>query len=141
MSRVTYANTPSTLDQQALRQAHDVRIVTAAEEGMGVNALPVGVYGFTYSPALPNAPLFAERRFRSYETHKLADGEVCVIGFADVATAAALESNDAEQTLVIQPEPDATASVLVKVPYSRMRQNRQHAAPNQHGFTVTVVGS
>ncbi len=141
MSRVTYANTPATLDQQALRQAHDVRIVTAAEEGMGVNALPVGVYGFTYSPALPNAPLFAERRFRSYETHKLANGEIFVIGFADVATAATLESNDGEQTLVIQPEPDATASVLVKVPYSRMRQNRQHAAPNQHGFTVTVAGS
>jgi hypothetical protein len=139
MSRVTYANTPSTLDQQALRQAHDVRIVTPAEEGMGVNALPGGVYGFTYSPALPNAPLFAERRFRSYETHKLADGEIFVIGFADAGTAAALELNNSEQTLVIQPEPDASASVLVKVPYSRMRHNRQHAAPNQHGFTVTVV--
>ena len=141
MSRVTYANTPSTLDQQALRQAHDVRIVTAAEEGMGVNALPGGVYGFTYSPALPNAPLFAERRFRSYETHKLAGGEIFVIGFADAGTAAALELNNSEQTLVIQPEPDASASVLVKVPYSRMRHNRQHAAPNQHGFTVTIAGS
>ena len=139
MSRVTYANTPSTLDQQALRQAHGVRIVTAAEEGMGVNALPGGVYGFTYSPALPNAPLFAERRFRSYETHKLAGGEIFVIGFADAGTAAALELNNSEQTLVIQPEPDASASVLVKVPYSRMRHNRQHAAPNQHGFTVTVA--
>jgi len=139
MSRVTYANTPSTLDQQALRQAHDVRIVTAAEEGMGVNALPAGVYGFTYSPALPNAPLFTERRFRSYETHKLANGEIFVIGFADVDAEAALESTSGAHTLVIQPEPEGTANVLVKVPYSRMRHNRQHAAPNQHGFTVTVV--
>jgi len=106
---------------------------------MGVNSLPGGVYGFTYSPALPNAPLFAERRFRSYETHKLADGEVFVVGFADVETASALEASGGEQTLVIQPEPDATANVLVKVPYSRIRHHRQYAAPNQHGFTVTVV--
>jgi hypothetical protein len=139
MSRVTYANTPTTLGQEALRRTHDVRVVSAAEEGMGVNALPGGVYGFTYSPALPNAPLFAERRFRSYETHKLADGEVFVIGFADVEAAAALESNNEEKTLIIQPEPEGTTNILVKVPYSRMRHHRQYAAPNQHGFTVTVV--
>ncbi|HKC55179.1 MAG TPA: hypothetical protein VKC35_03610 [Vicinamibacterales bacterium] len=139
MSRVSYANTPATLDQEALRVTHGVRIVSAAEEGTGVNSLPGGVYGFTYSPALPNAPLFAERRFRSYETHKVVSGEVFVIGFADVASAAALESNGGEQTLVLQPEPDAAANVLVKIPYSRMRHHRQHAAPNQHGFTVTVA--
>jgi len=139
MSRVTYANTPATAAQQALRAAHDVRIVSPAEEGMGVNSLPGGVYGFTYSPGLANAPLFAERRFRCYETHKLAGGEIFVVGFTDVESAAALEAGSGEQTLVIQPEPDATANVLVKVPYSRMRHHRQYAAPNQHGFTVTVV--
>jgi hypothetical protein len=139
MSRVTYANTPSTLDQQSLRRTHDVRLVTPAEEGTGVNALPAGVYGFTYSPALPNAPLFAERRFRSYETHKVAGGEIYVIGFADVETAAAIESANHEQAIQIQPEPDDSANVLVKVSYSRIRQNRQHAAPNQHGFTVTIT--
>src|SRR6185295_11113428 len=110
MSRVTYANTPATLDQQALRATHGVRIVSPSEEGTGVNALPGGVYGFTYSPALPNAPLFAERRFRSYETHKLASGEIFVIGFADADTAAAL-SSAGERTLQIQPEPDSAASV------------------------------
>lgn len=140
MSRVTYANTPATSDQEALRVAHNVRLVAPAEEGTGVNALPHGVYGFTYSPALPNAPLFAERRFRSYETHKTA-GEIYVIGFADVETAAALESASEERSIQIQPEPDGTANVLVKVPYSRIRHHRQYAAPNQHGFTVTVRGT
>jgi len=141
MSRVTYANTPSTLDQQTLRTTHEVRVVTLAEEGMGVNSLPCGVYGFTYSPALPNAPLWTERRFRSYETHKLADGEVFVIGFADVETAGRLESAQGEETIQIQPEPEGNANVLVKVPYSRIRHHRQYAAPNQHGFTVTVESS
>ena len=141
MSRVSYANTPSTIDQETLRTTHRVRIVSAAEEGTGVNALPGGVYGFTYSPGLPNAPLFAERRFRSYETHKLANGDIYIIGFADVETAAVLVSSSAEQTIQMQPEPDEKANVLVKIPYTRIRQHRQYAAPNQHGFTVTVVGS
>ena len=139
MSRVTYTNTPSTFDQQTLRTTHRVRVVTAAEEGMGVNAAPGGVYGFTYSPALPNAPVWAERRYRSYETHKLADGEVFVIGFADVETAAKLESARGEHTIQIQPEPEGNANVLVKVPYSRISHHRQYAAPNQHGFTVTLT--
>ena len=141
MSRVSYANTPSTIDQETLRTTHRVRIVSAAEEGTGVNALPGGVYGFTYSPGLPNAPLFAERRFRSYETHKLANGDIYIIGFADVETAAVLLSSSAEQTIQVQPEPDEKANVLVKIPYTRIRQHRQYAAPNQHGFTVTIVGS
>jgi len=141
MSRVTYANTPATLDQEALRTSHGVRVVSGAEEGMGVNALPNGVYGFTYSPALPNAPLFAERRFRSYETHKRVNGEIFVIGFADVDAAATLASSHGEQTIVIQPEPDGAANVLVKLPYARIRHHRQYAAPNQHGFTVTLSAS
>ena len=141
MSRVSYANTPSTLDQESLRTTHKVRIVSPAEEGTGVNALPGGVYGFTYSPGLPNAPLFTERRFRSYETHKLAGGDVYVIGFADVETAAVLASSSVERTIQVQPEPGESATVLVKIPYPRIRQHRQYAAPNQHGFTVTVVGN
>lgn len=138
MGRVTYANTPATLDQEALRTTHDVRIVSADEEGTGVNALPGGIYGFTYSPALPSAPVWAQRRYRSYETHKLANGQIFVIGFTDVDTAGRLESSPGEQLIQIQPEPDAIANVLVKVPYSRIRHHRQYAAPNQHGFTVTV---
>ena len=140
MSRVSYANTPSTLDQETLRTTHRVRIVSVAEEGTGVNALPGGVYGFTYSPGLPNAPLFAERRFRSYETHKLANGDIYIIGFADVETAAVLISSSTEQTIQVQPEPDEKANVLVKISYTRIRHHRQYAAPNQHGFTVIIVG-
>ena len=139
MSRVTYANTPATAAQETLRHTDQVRIVTADEEGMGVNALPNGVYGFTYSPALPNAPLFAQRRYRSYETHKLANGETFIIGFAPADVAQQLASSPVEITVVIQPDPDDQAQALVKIPYSRIRKHGQYAAPNQHGFTVTVT--
>src|SRR5678816_3183378 len=135
MSRVSYANTPSTVEQETLRTTHKVRIVSPAEEGTGVGAQPAGVYGFTYSPALPNAPLFAERRYRSYETHKVASGEVFVIGFATAEDAGRLAATTADLTLSIQPEPEAGHTTLVMIPYSRIRRHRQYAAPNEHGFT------
>ena len=139
MSRVTYVYNPATADQESLRGAHQVRIVTDAEEGTGVNALPGGVYGFTYSPGLQNAPLFAMRRYRSYETHKLPSGEVFVIGFAKADVARELSTAGGETTLQIHPQPNAEFDTLVTIPYSRIRQHRQYAAPNQDGFTVTVT--
>ena len=139
MSRVSYVYNPATADQESLRGAHQVRVVTDAEEGYGVDALPGGVYGFTYSPGLANAPLFAVRRYRSYETHKLPSGEVFVIGFAKADVARALSTSEAEMSLQIHPQPNDTFDTLVTIPYSRIRQHRQYAAPNQDGFNVTVT--
>lgn len=138
MSRVTYTNTPDRVDQEQIRVSHGVRPVGDSEEGTGVDALPGGVYGYTYSPGLPNAPLFAVRRYRSYETHKLANGEVFVIAYADAGTAEQIASGAAEVTVGVHPEPNPDAGIIVMIPYSRIRQNRQHAAPNQDAFTVTL---
>lgn len=141
MSRVVYRNTPATADQETLRVSHGVRVVTEGEEGSGVNTLPNGVYGYTYSPGLPNTPLFSTRRYRSYEIHKVAGGEVYVIGFITRDVAQALSSSLTDVTVQLQPEPDDEASTLAKIPYSRIRQHRQYAAPNQQGFAVTVTAS
>jgi hypothetical protein len=139
MSRVIYTNTPDSAGQEELRAAHGVRLVAGAEEGTGVDALPAGVYGFTYSPGLPNAPLFATRRYRSYETHKRADGEVLIVAFASPDVARQLAEAAADVSLQVHPEPGPDAAALVAVPYSRIRRHRQYAAPNQDGFTVTVT--
>jgi hypothetical protein len=138
MSRVIYTETKDTADQELLRTAHRVRLVSPQEEGNSVSVLPGGVYGFTYSPGLPGAPLFAIRRYRSYETHKLPSGDVYVIGFAKTDVARALSTAMEEMTLQIHPQPEADYAMLVTIPYSRIRQHRQYAAPNQDGFTVTV---
>jgi len=138
MSRVIYTDTPSTVDQETLRTLHQVRVVSAAEEGTGVDALPGGVYGYTYSPGLPNSPLFAARRYRTYEIHKLANGEILLAGFATKEDAAQLTSSREDITIQVHPEPEQGRDTLVMVPYSRMRQHRQYAAPNQDGFTITV---
>ena len=138
MSRVVYTEFRSTSDQEALRQTHQVRLVSGDEEGTGVNALPAGVYGFTYSPGLTSAPLFAIRRYRSYETHKLPSGDIYVIGFATADAARALSTATEEMTVQIHPQPEHEYDTLVTIPYSRIRQHRQYSAPNQDGCTVTV---
>jgi hypothetical protein len=139
MSRVTYTDTPATAAQEALRVTHRVRLVAAAEEGTGLDALPGGVYGFTYSPGLPNAPLFTTRRFRNYEIHKLAGGEAFIVGFVEGGSARKLASEGADVSVQLKPEPEEGSGVLVTIPYARIRQHRQYAAPNQHGFSVTVA--
>ena len=138
MSRVVYSDTKATVDQETLRTVHRVRLVAEAEEGTGVNALPDGVYGFTYSPGLPNAPLFTVRRYRSFETHKLASGEVFIIGFVTREASGQMTASNSEVLVQLQPEPEGGADTLVAVPYSRILHHRQYAAPNQHGFAVTL---
>ena len=138
MSRVTYTDMAATGAQDALRGTNQVRLVNEAEEGTGVNALPAGVYGFTYSPGLASAPLFAVRRYRSYEIHKLG-AETVVVGFATADDASRLEINAEEITVRIQPQPEDGRETLVQIPYSRIMHHKQHASPNQHGFTVTVL--
>jgi len=138
MSRVVYADNAATPDQELLREAHQVRVVSDEEEGNGVNALPGGVYGFTYSPGLQSAPLFAIRRYRSYETHKLPSGDVFIVGFAKSDVARELSTATQEMTLQIHPQPEGEYQTLMTIPYSRIRHHRQYAAPNQDGFTVTV---
>ena len=139
MSRVVYTNTQDAVGQETLRTTHRVRIVTAEEEGGGVNALPAGVYGYTYSPGLVNAPLFTTRRYRSFEIHKLPEGEVFVIGFVTAEAAQQLSSALTDVSIQLQSEPDEQATLLATIPYSRIRQHRQYAAPNQQGFSVTVT--
>ena len=138
MSRVVYADNAATPDQELLREAHQVRVVSSEEEGNGVDALPGGLYGFTYSPGLSNAPLFAIRRYRSYETHKLPSGDVFIVGFAKSDVARELSTASQEMTLQIHPQPEGEYQTLMTIPYSRIRHHRQYAAPNQDGFTVTV---
>lgn len=139
MSRVVYSDQTTTAEQEALRVAHQVRLVNDAEEGTGVNALPGGVYGFTYSPGLPNAPLFAVRRYRNYEIHKLPSGEIFIIGFTTADAAKTLSTATEEITLQVHPKPEGAFDTLVTVPYSRIRRHRQYAAPNQDGFSVTLL--
>ena len=138
MSRVTYTNVVDTPEQAGLREAHRVRLVSEREEGTGLNKLPLSVYGFTYSPGIEEAPLFAKRSFRSYEAHKLASGDVTLVGFTSAESARQLTTSTEDISLQVQPMPEDGQDTLVEIPYSRIRRHKGYAAPNQHGFSVTV---
>ena len=75
---------------------------------------------------------------RSLDGVAVASGEVYVIGFAKSDGARDLSTASEEMTLQIHPQPESDYTTLVTIPYSRIRQHRQYAAPNQDGFTVTV---
>lgn len=141
MSRVQYSTPADAAGQERLRAEHRVRLVTDAEEGTALNALAAGVYGFTYSPGLPNAPLFAVRRYRSYEIHKVAGSETFIVAFADPDTARQIDTSSTEVSCRVHPDAADAATVLVKIPYARIRQHRQYAAPNQDGLAVTLIPS
>ena len=139
MSRVTYTNVVDTPEQAGLREAHRVRLVSEREEGTGLNKLPPSIYGFTYSPGIDEAPVFAKRSFRSYEAHKLANGEVTLVGFPAAESARQLTTSTEDISLQVQPMPEDGHETLVEIPYSRIRRHKGYAAPNQHGFSVTVA--
>jgi hypothetical protein len=139
MSRVTYTNVADTPEQAGLREAHRVRLVTESEEGTGLSKLPPSVYGFTYSPGIDEAPLFARRSFRSYEAHKLANGDVTLVGFTSADSARQLTTSTEDISLQVQPMPEEGQETLVEIPYSRIRRHKGYAAPTQHGFSVIVA--
>jgi len=139
MSRVVHAEIATTPEQLALRETHTLRTVTAEEEGTGVDALPDGVYGFTYSPGISNAPLFAVQRFRNFETQKRFDGETYLLGFLSAEAAAQVAGGTAEVRVELYPEPREGAATLVELPYARIRGSQQHAAPNQDFFSAVVT--
>jgi hypothetical protein len=131
------ANSATESAREALRREHDVRLVTSEEEGTAAEHLPPGVYGFTSSPALAS-PLFAVRKFRNFEVHRLASG-VCAIGFVTPAEAAAL-AHTQDDTVAVQLHPDAEgdAGVIVSVSYDRVALHRQYAVRNADAINLHI---
>jgi len=138
MSRVVYEQAKAAPDQERLRAEHTLRPVTEQEEGLGVDAVPNGVYGFTYSPAFVNSPLYATRRFRCYETHRRADGSVYLLGFVSAEDAAKLKNQTDVVKICLQPEPEEGAEHFVELAHDRILHHRLVAVRTEHGVTMKV---
>ena len=122
----------------ALRAEHRVRLVEPAEEGFGIDRLPDGVFGFTYSPAVA-APLFATHRYRTFEMHRVAGGEALIIGFVPAAEAARLASATEPVDIALFHDAIDGADTLIAVPYSRILHHRQIATPNQVSVPLRIA--
>jgi hypothetical protein len=124
-----------TRELESIRSAHRLRSLTDAESGTGVNRLPNGVFGFTYSPAEDNFPLFNDRDLRTFEGHKLEDGSVVLLGFLTAEEKSALEKSG-EATLHLFPEPKGKADRLVRVPLRRIARHVENSARKGVGLEI-----
>lgn len=135
---------PGSLNQDILRavdeirSAHQLRPLTEDESGDGVDNLPRGVYGFTYSPALENFPLFQARDLRCYEGHKLADGSVVLLGFLTAEEKQKLENATENTTIHLFAEPTGDVDELVSVPMSRVLGHVEYSQRGGKGLELSV---
>jgi len=123
---------------EEIRTAHQLGPLTEEESGDGVDNLPGGVYGFTYSPALENFPLFRDRDLRTYEGHKLADGSVVLLGFLTAADRQTFEGNADTATIHLFAEPKDDADEMVRVPMGRVLGHVEYSQRGDMGLELTV---
>ena len=121
---------------EAIRAQHNLRAVSAEENGTGVDRLAAGVYGFTYSPAEENFPLFSAREFRTYEAHKLADGSVVIYGFIKKEEKEAMEKGEAKISLYAEPVNDVDE--LVAVPMTRVASRVEYSQRGASGLVLQL---
>ncbi len=123
---------------ETLRTEHKLRPVTDEESGTGVDRLAKGVYGFTYSPAVENFPLFKERDLRTYEGHKLADGSVHVLGFLTAAEKQTADEASGTGTIHLFAEPKDDATELVRIPMKRVKRSVEHSQRGDKGLEIEL---
>ena len=123
---------------EELRSKNRVRLVTDDQSGSGIDRLPGGVYGFTYSPAETNFPLFKERAMRSYEAHKLADGTAMLLGFVAQGDSLKMEAGRESVTVRLFPEPQEEAEVLVSIAMVRVLSHVEHSQRGGKGLELEV---
>ena len=127
-----------TQELERIRATYRLRALTEAESGSGVDRLPNGVFGFTYSPAEDNFPLFNDRDLRSFETHKLEDGSVFLLGFLTPEEKGAFEKAGAQPTIHLFPEPKGPADQLVRVPLARIVRHVENSARKGTGLELLL---
>jgi hypothetical protein len=120
----------------ALRAERGLRGLTSQEEGFGIDRLPPGIYGFTYSPAEPNCPLFRSHRAQNYEIHKLPNGEGLLLGYVTPEEAKELETSGQPLTLHVFPEPQGGATDLVSIAFDRIVRPKEHSQRGSSGLEI-----
>jgi hypothetical protein len=123
---------------EELRTKHQVRLVTDEEEGTGIDRLPKGVYGFTYSPAADNFPLFKKQEINAYESHKLPDGTALLIGYLTPREADTLETTKQSALLHLFPNAKNEAATLVTIPMTRVQSHKENSQRSGTGLEIHV---
>jgi len=126
---------------EAIRKEHALRELNEVESGDGIDNLPNGVFGFTYSPAQENFPLFNRRDLRSYEGHKLSDGSAILLGFLTADEKKSFDTTSGNETIHLFAEPEGEANLLVRVPMTRVLGSVEHSQRGNKGVELSISPS
>ena len=113
-----------------------MRVVTPEENGMPVDRLPEGVYGFTTSPSSDELPLFCKPIYQCTEIQKPVGGEVLFIGYVTKKEAETFLAGAEPMSVDLYPEPYGEATELVSVPDGRV--DRRRLPTRDHGNAMRM---
>jgi hypothetical protein len=127
--------------RETLRAHHGVRSLKAWEEGFALRHLPAGIFGFTYSPGLEDAPLFRKRKDHAFEVHKTPDGSIFLIAFVSEKTAARLETADRDLHLQVYPSPSGEKCTPVRIPVINVVRYKDYPPKDGSHLEIQFVPS
>lgn len=125
-------------DRQQIRSLYDLRELTQDEEGTSIDRLPGGIYGYTYSPAADNFPLFREKKVRCYEAHKRRDGGSYLVGYLTAEEAEQVKDRQRRAVIHLFAEPQGSADRLVLVPMARVARHKEYSQREGNGLELTL---
>jgi hypothetical protein len=120
-----------TPERHALRDRLNLRLVTPEENGMPVDRLPEGVYGYTTSPSSDELPLFTKPIVHCTEVHKPVGGPIHFIGYVTKKDAETFQAGAEPMSLDLFPDPYEEATELISIPDSRV--DRRKLPARDHG--------
>lgn len=124
-------------ERETIRMRNGVRLIGPGEEGLPLDRLPGGVYGFSYSPATGAIPLFARHALGSFEIHKPASGPPHMLGYLAVQEAEAFERAEL-QDVRLYPEPYGTSRTLLAVPGDRIVRAKGPSRSDGNYLSLTI---
>lgn len=107
-------------DRETLRVRHEVKPLSAEDEGYSRGRLPNGVYGFSDSPAEKDGGFFSKGGYSVFEIHKLTDGSISILGFVTPQEAEMLNAGAQTVEFSLYPSANDKSTQLIAIPASRI---------------------
>ena len=130
---------PEELARRDARAEHGVRSLYPLEEGFGLDQLPNGIFGFTFSPGSADAVVFRRNRAEAFEIHKLGDGSTVLLGYVPPEVAATIQNVRKEQHVFVFPRVMGEASKLVCIPTSSVGRFKDYRPERAEGLEIMLV--
>lgn len=124
---------------ESLRSGRSLRALNKDEDGIDVFQLPNGVYGFTYSAAQKEMPIFTKQPFHAFEVHRLNDGSVHMVGFVTPEVKSKIEGKAGTIEAVLYPAPFESATELISIDVDDMQPAKKAVTREDGNPLKTLV--